>query len=543
MNACKWTIKRFFLTLCVAALVAVAPLKAAEPLAVVSLKPTDELQADIEYLLEATGTSQLGQFVLPQVTAFLQGIDGKRPIGLIVSVEESEFIPLGFVPVTDLKGFLSQLQEQVGEPIDAGDGIMEFQGPQSVFVKEQGGWAFVAESVESLESLPAQPAQLLGGLHNEYDIGIRAYVRNIPEQFKQMAIGQISAGLDQGLAGQDDPNARRLAEAQVAQLRQMIQETDVVTLGWRIDEDGKQTYLDFSLTAVEGTKLSGQMESAAAATTSFPGFMVPDAAISGNFAGVIPADQIDQSVAALDSVEKSALTEIENDDDLPSDEARNAAKQLVSTFFGVARSTIKSGKIDSVTSIILKPKAMTLVSAAHVASGEEVESAVKQLVELAETEPDISFSKVQFNAEQHAGVDFHVLSLPIPDEEYVSQVLGDQLDIVIGTGETSAYVALGTDGLTHLKRMVDASSNSQSAKVDPFNVTIALTPILEFADSIESNPIVSGLAQSLAVSGGKDHVRVRTTAIENGVTYRFLIEEGVLRLVGQGVQMGAAGGF
>ena len=484
-----------------------------------------------------------GQLVLPQVTAFLQGVDGKRPIGLMFSVEESEFIPLGFLPVTDLKGFLSQLEEQVGEPLDAGDGIMEFQGPQSVFVKEQGGWAFVADSVESLGDLPAQPAQLLDGLDKDYDIAIRAYVRNVPEQFKQMAIAQISAGLDQGLAGQDDPNARKLAEAQVTQLRQMIQETDVVTLGWRIDPDGKQTYLDFSLTAVEETKLSGQMKTAAQTTTSFAGFMVPDAAISGNFAGVIPADQIDQSVAALDSVESSALTEIENDEDLPSDEARNAATKLVSTFFGVARSTIKSGRVDSVTSIILKPKAMTLVSAAHVASGEEVESAVKQLVELAKTEPDIQFSKVEFNADQHAGVDFHVLSLPIPEEEYVSQVLGDQLDIVIGTSENSAYVALGTDGLKHLKQMVDASSNSQTAKVDPFKLTIALTPILEFADSIESNPIVSGLAQSLAVSGGKDHVQVRTSAIDNGVTYRFLIEEGVLRLVGQGVQMGAAGGF
>ncbi len=543
MNVCKWTTERFFLTLCVALFVAVAPLKAAEPLAVISLKPTDDLQADVEYLLEATGTSQLGQLVLPQVTAFLQGVDGKRPIGLILSVEESEFIPLGFLPVTDLKGFLSQLEEQVGEPIDAGDGILEFQGPQSVFVKEQGGWAFVAESVESLSDLPAQPTQLLEGLHNEYDIAIRAYVRNVPEPFKQMAIAQISAGLDQGLAGQDDPNARQLAEAQVGQLRQMIQETDVVTFGWSIDQDGKQTYIDFQLTALEGTKLAGQMKAAAQATTSFPGFMDEDAAISVNFAGVIPADQIDQSVAALESVEKSALTEIENDEDLPSDEARNAAKELVSTFFGVARSTIKSGRLDSVTSIILKPKAMTLVSAAHVSSGDDVESAVKQLVDLAKTEPDISFSRVEFNAEQHAGVNFHILSLPIPEEEYVSQVLGDQLDVVVGTADSAAYVAIGTDGLAHLKQMVDASSTSQAAKVDPLKLTIALTPILEFADSIESNPIVSGLAQSLAVSGGKDHVQIRTSTIENGVTYRFLIEEGVLRLIGQGVQMGAAGGF
>ena len=520
------------------------PLKAAETLAVISIKPTDSLLSDVEYVLEATGTNGIAQFVMPTVKTYLQHIDGKRPIGMTVSVDGPEFIPLGFVPVSDLDAFIAQIQEQVGPPIDAGDGIKEFQGPQqSVFVKEKGGWAFIGQTVDSLSDLPADPAKLLAGLDQKYDIAIRAHVKNIPDDYKQMAIGQIKQGLEQSLSQQDDANAEQLAKGQMEQLTQMIQQTDIVTFGWQIDPTNKQTYFDVAVTALPNTKLAAQMDSAAETTTKFAGFLVPDAAISGNFAGVIPADQMAQSLAALDNVEKSALKEIEADNDLQDANARNAAKKLVTTFMGIARSTIKTGKMDSCMSIILKPKAMTLVSANHVASGAEVEEAVKQLVEMAKNEPDISFSSVKFNAAEHAGVRFHTMSLPIPQEEYVRQVLGEQLDIVIGAADDSAYVALGTNGMEYLKQMIDSSASSQGEKIEPFQATVALTPILEFADSIESNPIISALSQAISQSNGKDRIQIRSTPIENGITYRFMIEEGILKLVGQGIQMNGAGGF
>ena len=209
----------------------------------------------------------------------------------------------------------------------------------------------------------------------------------------------------------------------------------------------------------------------------------------------------------------------------------------------MAKSTIETGKLDSCTSVILREKAMTLVSAAHVASGSEVESAVKALVEIAKNEPDISFSRVKFNADEHAGVRFHTLSLPIPEEEYARRVLGDELSIVVGTGETSAYLALGSDGLELLKRMIDESAQSPGQKVEPFQAVVALGAILKFVQSVEDNPVVSGLAETLAQANGKDHILIHTLPIPDGMTYRFLLEEGVLRVIGQGIQMNAAQGF
>lgn len=537
----KPIVKVFTLTLCVAAMVA-TPLKAADTLAVVSIKPTDRLLTDAEYVLEATGTNGIAQFVMPTIKSFLQHVDGKRPIGMVLSVDGPEFIPLGFLPVTDLDAFIEQIQEQVGPPTDAGDGIKEFQGPQqSIYVKEQNGWAFIGQNVESLSDLPKDPAKLLDGLDQKYDLAVQVHVNNVPDVYRQMAMDQIKAGLQQAQLNTDS-DAAKVTREQLEQQMEAIQEMDVVTLGWQIDPEEKQTYLDMAVTATPGTKLAKQMEMAQE-TTKYSGFVVPDAAMSANLSAVIPADQIQGQVAAFDELEESALKEIDSDTNLTDENARKAAKQIVTGFMGIVRETMKTGKIDSCMSVILKPKAMTLVSANHVASGTAVEDAVKQLVEMAKNEPEITFSSVKFNAGEHAGVRLHTMALPIPEDEYLRQVMGDQLEIVVGASDESAYFALGTDGMDYLKKMIDASSSSGGKKLDPMGMTISVTPILEFVDSIEPNPIVASLSQSIAASEGKDRIQVKMTAIENGVTYRFAIEEGILRLIGQAVQMGGAGGF
>ncbi len=530
------------LALCLLLLGTFSVVRAAEPVVVISVRATDTLMSDVEYLFEATGNAQIGQFLLPTAKGYLEGIDGQKPIGLVIAMDDGAIKPMGFLPVTNLKAFLMQLEPQLGSPTDVGGDVQQLQGPRPVFVKEQGGWAFISDSAGSLSEVPADPRQTLGDLDTLYDIGIRAYIENIPDGFKQMALNQIRAGLEQGMQDAADPNARVMAEAQIAEMTQLIEEVGQLTLGFGVDREGGRTYLDISMTARPDTKLAEQFAESRNSKTKFAGFLAADAAISMNMNGVIPPEDIDQTLATLENVKQSAQREIDRDEDLPDEASREAAKQLVNTFFGMLKSTIQTGKMDSCASVILKEKAMTLVAAAHVASGSEVETAVKQLVEMANDQPDISFSSVKFDADEHAGVRFHTLSLPISEDEYAHRVLGDELNIVVGTGETSAYLALGTDGITYLKQMMDASAESPDQAVEPFQAVVALGSIMKFAESVEENPMISGMAEILAQSNGKDHVLIRTLPIDDGMTYRFLLEEGVLRAIGQGVQMNAAQG-
>ncbi len=132
--------------------------------------------------------------------------------------------------------------------------------------------------------------------------------------------------------------------------------------------------------------------------------------------------------------------------------------------------------------------------------------------------------------------------MPIPEEEYVRKVLGDTLKIVVGVADSSAYLALGTDGLEQLKTSIDASAGSQPS-VEPFRLDISVLPILKFAKSVEANPMVDALIQIVGDAQGSDHLRLRTAVNENTVLYRLELEEGILRILGQAGQMVIGGGF
>jgi len=356
-------------------------------------------------------------------------------------------------------------------------------------------------------------------------------------------MAQIQAGVEQGLADQDNPDASEVAKMQMEQMQKMMDEVDEITFGWAIDPAKKETRMDFSMTAVAGSDMAKQMEPMANATTKYSGFLVPGAAISGNLSSVIPSDQIEQFVLNLDSAEKSALNEIDNDDQLNDEAARDAAKKLVKMFVDIGRNTAKTGKMDAAMSLVLKPKAMTMIAAAHVADGSEVEKAVMQMVEMAKNEPGFAAVDVKFNAGVHNGVRLHTLAMPVPEDEYSSQVFGDKLNLVIGASDDSAYVAVGTDSMEYLKKVIDSSTGSAGEAVDPVHGRISLLPMMEFADSIEANPMIGALTQILEQSEGKDSIEVQASYSDNKMTYRLTIQEGVLKMIGQGAQMANDGGF
>jgi len=518
--------------------------RAAEKVVVVSLKPATQLFSDVEYLLDATGMAGLGQFFLPQVKVFFQGVDNDKPIGAVVMVEETEFKVMGFVPVKDLKAVLGQLQEQLGEPKELENGVFELRGPQPMFVKEQDGWAYLAQSPEALTDLPAAPATLLEGLDEKYDIAVRAFGKNVPQPLKEVAIAQMRAQMEQGMEQAAEENedeeaqaqAKLMVDAQMTQITQLIQEMETLTLGWQIDPTNRHTMLDMSVTAMPGTKMAAQMSQMSEAKTEYASFQVPDSAIKMGLASIIPADQIETAVAQIDQIQSATMSELEEDDSLD-DEGRTNAKQLATMVFDIFRSTMRSGAMDAGMSVMMGEKSVTMVAAAHVASGTEVAEAVKKLLDVAKETAEGGPQDVKLNAGEHAGVTLHTMSLPLPEGEALAAVMGDKVPVVLGTAEKSVYMAVGNDAMETLKGLLDKSQGATATKTDPGSIEVALGPILKFAQSMESNPVLDMVAEQVANAQGKDRIQIRSMAVgENGVTYRIQIDEGVLRAMGQAGQ-------
>lgn len=534
-------VRRVFASVCLAVSMLAASPASAQTLAVVSVEPTDEIVSDVRYLMRATGTEAFSQMVLPPLQAFFQGIDGKQRIGVVLSLDESkELQTLGFVPVTDLDTVLQQLSGQLGEPQALGDGVLELQGPQPLFVKEQNGWAFLAQSVDGLQKLPQNPAQLLEGIDKEYLLGVRLNISNLPPAYREMLSTQLREFLTQQMSGQE--NVETTIETQMKEVDQLLEEADTMTLGLNVDAKGRAIHFDASLNAQPGTKMAKQIAGLKDTKTRFGGFLVEGAAVRGNFAGDLLPEEMDDLLVGINQGKAEIFKEIEGNDGLD-DVTQAKAKELVETLMKVATGVVKSGRMDAAMSVVLKPEAMTLVAASSVADGAELEAAVKQMVELARAQEEVSLKSVKFNAGEHAGVRFHTIELTVPEDEYVKRIFGDSLQVVVGAAKDAGYVAIGNNGMQYLKQMIDASRQSESTSVLPMEFVVAMQPILDFAKSIEPNPIVETLAEMLANKGGKDHFRISVSGAGEGVLYRLTLEEGVLSLIGQGAVLGSQAAF
>jgi hypothetical protein len=186
---------------------------------------------------------------------------------------------------------------------------------------------------------------------------------------------------------------------------------------------------------------------------------------------------------------------------------------------------------------------MALVVGAYAAETKSLDEALLKLAKLAENEPN--FPKITFNASEHAGVKFHTASIPVPADHTIHKVVGDKLDVAVGLGEKSVYLALGNDSLELAKKLIDASAAQTGQQLPPFQLNVSLGKVFQFASALQKADAESNLktmAEDLAKSPGKDHVRLEYVPQDDGGTIRLSAEEGVLQLLGNAMKDAMANG-
>jgi hypothetical protein len=329
---------------------------------------------------------------------------------------------------------------------------------------------------------------------------------------------------------------RKLGGLAVKSISQLIEESDHLTLGWEVDKSGKKTYLDVNFTAQDGTDLAKEMDLIKEGKSSFAGFLLPDTAMTFHGHGTSSDAEVEQITALLTQLRGQAMKGIDQDGNLSNDEERQTAKDVVNQLLDVADATVKAARADCGAALVLKPGSLGFVAGGFVADGEKLAAAVKKLAGLA-AKKDPNFPGVNFDAEKYEGVTFHTAKIPLlKANEQVRTILGDPMELVIGTGKTSAYVAFGKDPSRLLKNVLDASSTDSGKLLPPSQLRLSLTPILTFVAATDSNPQVKAALEAAKEYAGSDSISLTAIPIKNGCAMRLEIEEGVLKAVGGGVK-------
>ncbi|QDU26986.1 hypothetical protein ETAA8_20700 [Anatilimnocola aggregata] len=507
-----------------------------KPVAVVSVATIEENLADIIYLTRIAGQADVGKTAALVGNAFTNGFDKKRPSGAYVISQGSDFPVVMFVPVKNLETILETFKEQLGEPKDAGDGVLEVGTDQTAFIKEQNGWAFIAQQREHLTGLPADPAALLGNLPKDYNIAGRLLANNIPDELKKWAVDEMKVTFERMFergAGDATPEQRAAMERAgrngVTQIARYIEEVEEITIGLTVDAVTKKSHFDFSLVAKEGTPLARQFAMNAGLKSKFTGFLIPNAAVTANFGGKLGPEEIEQNVTMINTAKEQLMKQVDNDPQVEADK-RDPLKQAYSDLIDVAVKTVQSGTLDGGAALVLEPANISFVAGGKVADGLALEAAFKKLVEVKKSDPE--FPKATLDVATHAGVKFHTLSVPIPEgEAEMRDFFGPSADVVLGTSGESAYVAFGKNSQALIKKVMDQSASAGEKEALPLQLNIALLPILKFAQSVDDNPMLPAAISTLEKSGN-DKISLTSTATPRSSQVRFELGEGVVQTIG-----------
>ncbi len=560
--------KTLLSTLAVAVLLGlwlVAPASSAQaaewkPVVTVSFSGYDELVEDINFIGKLGNNPALGKGVeamlkmfvlqLPPDQEKIPGLDTSKPWGALVETNGAQFRVYGFVPVTDL-GKVVKLLEQTGAQISEGEGgVYELDtNAQPVFIKQQGGWAMLADSPDSFEGLPADPSAAIQNLSGRYDLAVGVAVQNIPKPYRDMAAAQLQLGAQAGLQQKEDESDEqfelrvKMSNRAVNAIVKGINEINDLTLGFAINRQRSLTHLDLLVTALDDTELSETFGQVTATSGSFAGFDLPGAAVSGTWAAGLSDNIMQKLKSQLADAKQTAVTELKNNEEL-SDADRQLATDLLDEVMKVAEATIDLKKIDGGMAMMLKPENATLVAGGIVAEGDQLQKVVERLIKRVEKEEPELAKSLKLNVDSHEGVNFHTMDVPAEDEE-TAKMFGDPMAVTVGLGKDAVYLAMGREGVATIKQVIDGSKEASDQDAAIARVALAFGPILQYAATTapeDQQPMLQMAAAMVEQAGEKDHLLLKVQKIPGGIGARLELEEGLLKLIGSAGNMAAGGG-
>ena len=328
-----------------------------------------------------------------------------------------------------------------------------------------------------------------------------------------------------GQSEEEKKAAREMGEASLAQLEQVIRETEQVIFGWAIDASGQKTFIDSAAQFVEGGQYAKQMETAKNAKTAFSGFKLPGAAISLRATSLI--SEADKGLAKNNI--KNSMQQVEDKiDEINDAQVRDAVLKLVKGLTNIVERTIDEGSLDGAMSVSVADGTLKMLVGGNTADGnalaKEVQEAVASLSSLEEV------PKFEFNYATHGGMTLHRTSIPVrSNDSNVRAVFGDELKLTIGTADKAFALSLDPAGDTSLRAAIDASKAAPSVAATPLEAVIEVGQLVKYAQTVSPNSVLDNVLKAVQQYAGKDRVTLNGNLIPRGMVYRFSLDEGVLR--------------
>lgn len=477
----------------------------------------------------------------------IQGLDKDRAGGAVIETDGEKVRGYAFVPVTDLKEVLVTLEPFAGKPAED-NGVYRFDTPQgSVYVTQKGAWAYLAKRAEVLATVAENPQEILDALDGGYESAVRVLLNNVPAAKRSEAIARLQEAAQRSIEHREEGESDEIYAARKGVVKRLseigtaiLQDTECVTIGTKMEDSGEVT-VELTAIARPGSDVAIELNKSKMVESTFAGTVQPGAAISSTWGVALPNVASESELTDLfDLLKTEAFRNIDRTGKKP--ETISAGKDFVGGVLRVVRDTLLTGRLDGAMSLVLEPDRATLLVGRNVSSGDELEEALGRMVDAVRSEkPEFVDQVLQTNVAEVNGIRMHRVAFPIdanaPDREKQERLFGETLDLVVGIGEKTVYLAAGRDALDVLK---EAVTKTEPQEIAPMTVKVSLRELCEFGAAMappEEQRRAERAAKMMQESEEEDCVTLRCLPVENGIRWRLSIDPGVVQLIFRGGEL------
>lgn len=516
---------------------------APEPSIVISMAPLGEQLDDIKHLVDASGFGNLNFMIQSQVKYYTGGIDRANPSGAYLYFEGDDPQPkwLAMVAVEDPDKVLDQIANFAD--IDEGDEyiIITADSDDEFLIKESGGYFLISDDKAMFDRAPADPSADLLAAAGDFNMALRVFGQRVPQELRDKGIELINEGFNRQMEELDQAD-EALVRSQLDQLESLINDTDELVVGYKIDKQKKLLTSKFSITALENSEFAKRFEVInPPGESAFTGFVKDTAAVDSLLRYQLHEDDVKLYVSLIDKMSTQIIEEIDADGEF-SDEELATIEGASSDIGECLKATLEGKLIDSAALLLMDENSLNLVGGISVVESEKFEKAIKDLVTLAETKAE-GVLDVKLNSGTYDDINLHTIHLSIPEEEEEARdMFGSEVEIIVGISPSKVYLGAGNTPLTILTDAIERSKEPKPSEYGQLLYNIRVAPILRFASRATGEDALADMAATLE-EDKTGRITVWSKAIPNGIETNLEAQDGILALIKEGFDAYQQGAF
>jgi hypothetical protein len=297
-----------------------------------------------------------------------------------------------------------------------------------------------------------------------------------------------------------------------------------------MDQSAKQLVIDTSFTAVPGSQLASIYGGQQAIPSQFSSVIREDAAAYYHAATSISPEAVEQTRTSITTSLNAVRNALAKEDNLTPAQ-RDKITELIDQIADLAIDSISEGRADVGALLLADENDFRFVFGSFVSDGNEAAKIVKDLAAGVKNEPNAP--RFKFDQSAYKGVSMHLIEADVPEkEDEARRVFGETLRVHIGTGPKSVYVAVGNNSQALLKELIDSVEKDRSAARPVGQLRFTLMPVLEYAQSIETNDTISAMIDALSRAPDEGELTVIMENLSNGQKSKIAVGEGLLQAIG-----------